>query len=73
MTTNELIKELQRVDPSGKLDVTIGKTPIHFVEQLRAYYDGCLQKLVHDPHKKPYYDVVAGVITSKGSHVNIHA
>lgn len=72
MTTEALIKELQNADPSGKLDVTIGKTPIHFVEEIGAYYDGCLQRLVHDQAKAPYYDIVAGVITSKGSHITIH-
>jgi hypothetical protein len=72
MTTIELIKELQKADPSGKLEVTVGKTPIYFVEQLPAYYDGCLQKLVRNSKQAPYYNVVAGVITSKGSHISIH-
>ena len=71
MTTKELIEALQKEDPSGNLDVTVGKTPIHFVEQIQAYYDGCLEKLVQDK-TNPYYNIVGGIITSRGNHVDIH-
>lgn len=71
MTTKELIKALKKQDPFGNLEVTVGKTPIYFVERMPAYYDGCLQKLVQDK-TKPYYNITGGVITSKGYHVNIH-
>ncbi len=72
MTTNELIIALKEADPSGKLDVTLGKEPIHFVECMPAYYDGCLQRLVHSKNKEPYYDIVGAIYTDKGNHVNIH-
>lgn len=72
MTTNELIIALKEADPSGKLDVTVGKTPIHFVEQIPSYYDGKLQRLVHSKNKEPYYDIVGAIVTDKGSHVTVH-
>jgi len=72
MKTKELIKELNEIDPSGNLEVTVGKIPIHFVERLPSYYDGKLQILMHDPKKAPYYDICGGVITDKGQHVCIH-
>jgi hypothetical protein len=46
MKTRELIEHLQREDPSGELEVVAGNTPIWFVEQQPAFYDGDLQILI---------------------------
>lgn len=71
MKTNELIQALLKEDPTGELEVTVGKTPIHFVERIAAYYDGCMEKLVQDK-TNPYYNIVGGEILSKGQHIDIH-
>ena len=40
MKTKELIKHLQDADPTGELDVTVGKNPIIYVDVEPYYYDG---------------------------------
>lgn len=40
MTTTELIKQLQEADPGGECEVTVGNSPIRFVDSLPGYYDG---------------------------------
>lgn len=72
MKTKELIEALKKNDPSGELEVSVGKTPIYVVERMPAYYDGKLRMLVQDHSKDPYYNVVGGIITDKGHHLNIH-
>ncbi len=48
MKTKELIRQLQREDPSGELECCVDNSDIFFVEHLPAYYDGCLEVLVRD-------------------------
>ena len=52
MTTTDLIKLLQEIDPEGDTEVCIGNTPIWYVERLPAYYDGRLMK--YTPELVPY-------------------
>ena len=71
MKTKDLIAELQEADPSGELEVCVENVDIFTVTTEPAYWDGRLQVLTRDPAKKPYYDVVGGKYTSKGSKVVI--
>ena len=71
MKTKDLIAELQEADPSGELEVCVENVDIFTVTTEPAYWDGRLQVLKRDPAKKPYYDVVGGKYTSKGSKVVI--
>lgn len=48
MKTKELIRRLQEEDPTGELEVTVGKTDIYFIQTLPGYYDGCYQVLKRD-------------------------
>ena len=48
MTTAELIKQLQEVDPDGTTDVVIGNAPLISVCKQPAYYDGRMQRFVDD-------------------------
>jgi hypothetical protein len=70
MTTAELIRQLQEADPTGELEVTVGKTAIHFLQVLPGYYDGCYQVLKTDPSNE-YYNVVGAEIRGSGKHVCI--
>jgi hypothetical protein len=71
MKTKDLIAELQEADPSGELEVCVENVDIFTVTTEPAYWDGRLQVLKRDEAKKPYYDVVGGKYTSKGSKVVI--
>ncbi len=71
MKTKELIRQLQEADPSGELECCLGNADIHFVDVEPAYWDGCLQVLVRDPAKAPYYDIVGAKYTTKGNKVVI--
>lgn len=67
MKTKELIKQLQEIDPSGELDVTIGKnTPLHFVMELPGYYDGAFLRLIRDESRSgKCYDVVGAKVVTQ--------
>jgi hypothetical protein len=71
MKTKDLIAELQEADPSGELECCVENIDIFTVTTEPAYWDGRLQVLKRDPAKKPYYDLVGGKYTSKGSKVVI--
>ena len=71
MKTKDLIAELNEADPSGELEVCVENVDIFTVTTEPAYWDGRLQVLKRDPAKKPYYDIVGGKYTSKGSKVVI--
>ena len=71
MKTKELIKQLQEADPSGELECCVDNCDIFAVWPEEAYWDGCLQILIRDPAKKPYYDIVGAKVTSKGTKVRI--
>lgn len=72
MKTKELIRLLQKEDPSGEEDVCVNNIDIFFVEKLPAYYDGAAQVLIRDDSKKPYYDVVGGKYKRIGWKIQIH-
>ena len=72
MTTAELIKLLQEIDPEGNTHVSIGNKDILFVDTEPAYWDGCLQILIKDKKLSPYYDVIGAKYISEGSKVVIH-
>lgn len=56
MRVKDLIKELSKLDPEAVVNTSKG--PIHFVDQLPGYYDGCYEELIIDPKLSPYYDIV---------------
>ena len=66
MKTKELIHRLQEADPSGEMDCCVSNADIFFVDVEPAYWDGCLQVLIRDPAKSPYYDVVGAKYVSSG-------
>jgi len=68
--TKELIDLLQKCDPSGELEVTVGNTPIYTAETLPAYYDGNLQMLIQD-HSLTGYNIVGYKVTGKGYKVSL--
>lgn len=48
MKTRELIEMLQKEDPSGEMECTIGNAPVSNVYRNPGYWDGCLQKFEKD-------------------------
>lgn len=68
MKTKELIELLQKADPDGNTDVTIGNAPISYVDRLPAYYDGRLQRIIYDANNVPR----VGVLCSGGDKLVIH-
>jgi len=66
MKSKEVIKMLLELDPTGEVEVCVGNTDIFDIVMEPAYYDGCYQRLVRDPEKAPYYDIVGGEYISEG-------
>lgn len=72
MKTAELIRQLQEADPSGELEVTVGKQDIFFLQVMPGYYDGCHQVLKRDPELEgKCYNIIGADIRSGGQHVCI--
>lgn len=71
MKSRELIRILQELDPSGEIEVYAGND-ILFAERLPGYYDGAPFRLVRDPAKAPYYDVVGFVYDRCGPKIQLH-
>ena len=71
LKTRELVKQLQEADPTGELEVTVGKTDIHFLQTLPGYYDGYYEVLVRDENLIDCYNVVGAEIRGTGYHVCI--
>jgi len=74
MKTKELIKQLQENDPDGETEVCVHNTPIVYVDNLPAYYDGPLQILFRDPEleNKSCYSVVGAKFARSGRKIVIH-
>jgi hypothetical protein len=72
VTTQELIKRLNEVDPDGTTEVSVGNVPIYFCASEPAYYDGYLQTLIQDHSKDPYYNIVGMRRTGQGRKVVLH-
>lgn len=66
MKSKDVIKMIQELDPTGEMDVCVGNTDIFDIVVEPAYYDGCYQRLIRDPEKAPYYDIVGGEYISEG-------
>ena len=71
MKTGELIAELQRLDPSGEIEVVAGATPIYFAEHYPAYYDGPLQMLQQDKSRSDY-NITGYAVTQRGEKIVLH-
>jgi len=72
MKTKELIKELQEIDPDGELEVTVGKSPIYYLETLPSYYDGPRDELIQDQSLDPHYNITGIRVIRDGYHVCIN-
>lgn len=73
MKTSELIRRLQEADPTGELEVTVGKTDIHFVNVMPCYYDGHVQVLKRDPALEgEFYNIIGAEVRGEGSHLSIY-
>jgi hypothetical protein len=72
MKTKDLIKLLRENDPEGEIEVCVGNVPVHYVDNLPAYYDGLLQVLIPNPIECKYYNVEQAKFVSSGRKVVIH-
>jgi hypothetical protein len=66
--TKELIRQLQKADPSGEIECCIGNADILFVDIMEAYWDGRLQTLIRDKNGK----AIGVKVTSNGMKIKIH-
>lgn len=48
MKSKILIEELQKIDPSGEMEVCVGNQDIWFLDKQPAYYDGVLQVIKNE-------------------------
>lgn len=71
MKTKELIRLLQKVDPSGETECNCNGEDIWTVEGLPGYYDGSYQVLIRDPAQAPFYDITGVKVTREGNKVCI--
>jgi hypothetical protein len=67
MKTKELIRQLQKEDPSGEVEVCVGNVDISFVHLEPAYWDGSLQVVTRD--EKGY--AIGGKYKRKGNKLQI--
>ena len=71
MKSKELIRLLQELDPTGELEVSVGKTDIFYIIKNASFWDGTLQVLQREESKKPYYNVIGARYKSTGQHLSI--
>jgi len=72
MKTRDLIAMLQKADPSGEEEVSVGNSDIYFVHTAPAYYDGCQQVLIRDNTEEVYFNITGVHIRGQGRKVVIH-
>lgn len=70
MKSKLLIEILQKLDPSGEIEVCVGSEDIIDISLLPAYYDGKLQVLQRDKTKEGY-DIVGVDVRSNGQKISI--
>lgn len=71
MKSKEVIRMIQELDPTGEKEVCVDNVDILDIELEPAFWDGCLQRLVRDPKKAPFYDVIGGEYISEGDKISI--
>lgn len=72
MKTNELIEQLQKLDPNNECEVCVNNEDIYFADRMPAYWDGRLQVLIRDPEKAPYYNITGLKVTGTGDKIKLH-
>lgn len=69
MKVKNLIKKLQAIDPTGEMNVTVGKADIYTVYKLPHYYDGNCQRLILDEAMSGYN--IIGAEFPREDHIEI--
>lgn len=67
MKTKDIIALLQKADPSGELEVSVGNSDITYVAKLEGYYDGSQEILIKDG-----YNVVGAKFNHSGHKIVIY-
>jgi len=70
MKTKELIRRLQKEDPSGELEVSVDGVDIHFVSREEGYRDGAYEVLKRD-ESKTCYNIIGAELCCGGEKVII--
>ncbi len=71
MKSKDVIAAILAADPSGEAECCVGNCDITDISAMSAYYDGCLQVLIHDPALAPYYDIIGGKYVGSGIKIQI--
>ena len=75
MTLQEMVNAGQKLIDDGvdpETPVCVNNKEIYFMAVEPAYWDGCLQKLIEDPSKRPYWSIVGVKITQNGNKVSLN-
>jgi hypothetical protein len=69
--TKDLIRQLQKADPSGELECSVHGKDVFFVEQEPGWKDGHYEVLIRDV-AQPGYNVIGAKASLKGEKITIH-
>lgn len=73
MKTRELVRLLQKADPTGEVDCCVDGIDIFSVQRLPAFQDGPKEVLQREADRKPHFDIIGGTISRRGEKVLIKA
>lgn len=71
MKSREVIRLLQKIDPSGETEVCVGNRDIWHIYREDAYWDGRLQVLKRNETEKVFFNIAGAKITGKGEKILI--
>jgi len=75
MKSKDVIAKLQKLDPSGEIEVFVDNEDIFTIDSEPSYYDGTPTLLIRDKSKEPYYDILGTNFTRdlpQGRKININ-
>ena len=72
MKTKDLIAALQKLDPTGEIEVVADGKDIYFAEKLPMFYDGMPIILIRNEDNKGSYNIDGLRITGKGNKIVLH-
>lgn len=71
MKSSKLIQLLQEIDPTGEVEVCVSNADIYTVQAMPASWDGCLETLIIDESKKPYFCISGIKFHSEGEKIHL--
>jgi len=73
MNGNQLKALIDKLDPTGEIEIAIGNQDIYFGEVQPAYWDGRLERLIIDESKRgKCYSVIGAKVIGSGQKLTLH-